>query len=445
MALTRMLVIALAAVTVVGFVCPAASAHSPSSVTCTYDFAQQKLSVAITHVVSDPNTHYIYKVDVKKNGALAESHSYTDQPMASPFTRIYDISAQNGDVLSATAYCSIAGSRTGQVTVQGAALDSTPPSVVVISPSNGAIFYTSQITVTGTASDNIDVAQVEIRVGAGEWRLATGTESWTATVGLSPGNNTVTARATDSASNTGTATVTATYNVTTVPDSTAPTIVITDPLDGADFEKATLTARGTASDVAGISRVEVRVNGGSWFTADGTTSWTVQATLAEGSNTIEAMAIDTSNNNATVSVIVTYNAPSGDSAEPLARQLWPYHAATMVFGFSLVVFAVFSMRAKRAKWRFRVHRAAGLAGALLSAGGVLLALYMTDGGHFRVPHAFLGAATLAMALVVPMIGFTVIKARKKNVPRALHIWFGRLLVVMMLLAILSGMTLVGII
>ena len=75
---------------------------------------------------------------------------------------------------------------------------------------------------TGTASDNVGVASVEVRVNSGAWQNATGTTSWSKSVTLASGGNTIEARSKDTAGNYSTTTsISATYNP---PDTTAPTV-----------------------------------------------------------------------------------------------------------------------------------------------------------------------------------------------------------------------------
>src|SRR5690242_16800110 len=55
--------------------------------------------------------------------------------------------------------------------------DTTPPTVSISAPSNGATL-TGSFTVTGTASDNVSVASVQVAVDGGALQTATGTTSW---------------------------------------------------------------------------------------------------------------------------------------------------------------------------------------------------------------------------------------------------------------------------
>ena len=97
----------------------------------------------------------------------------------------------------------------------------------------------------------------------------------------------------------------------TVPtiDTVLPTISISSPSNGQTFTTPTVTVSGTASDNVYVSKVEVSVGSGSWQTASGTTSWSIQVTLNSGSNTIYARVTDTSGNTKETSVTVNYNPP----------------------------------------------------------------------------------------------------------------------------------------
>lgn len=88
-------------------------------------------------------------------------------------------------------------------------------------------------------------------------------------------------------------------------DATDPTIAITFPSDGAMLNMTTVTITGTSSDNLAVSSVEVSLDGTNWVLAAGTTSWSSNLILAEGSNTIRSRAMDSSGNQAETSVSVT--------------------------------------------------------------------------------------------------------------------------------------------
>ena len=242
-------------------------AHPPATVECDYDFESQTLSVTIAHDVGDPNSHYIYEVEVLINSVTYDTFSYGNQP-ASPFTYDYNIPALDGDVIQAIARCSISGSGSGQTTVVEP--DTAPPSVTIESPLNSETVSSSRINVNGNASDNKEVTAVEVSVNDGPWESSTGTTSWDIDVNLNLGSNSIKARSTDSSGNMGYHNITVTYT-----DATSPTIMISTPTQGTEFSAENITVSGTASDNEALDKVEVSLNSGAWLLASGTSSWSI--------------------------------------------------------------------------------------------------------------------------------------------------------------------------
>lgn len=108
--------------------------------------------------------------------------------------------------------------------------------------------------------------------------------------------------------------VTATFSSVSVTGSTTPpppgnqppAVAIATPASGATVS-GSVAVQGTASDDAGVSRVEVRVDGGAYTAATGTTSWAVtlnSASVANGLHTITARATDTAGLTTTASISV---------------------------------------------------------------------------------------------------------------------------------------------
>ncbi|MCX6901949.1 MAG: Ig-like domain-containing protein [Verrucomicrobia bacterium] len=81
--------------------------------------------------------------------------------------------------------------------------DVQPPVVTISSPANGWRLFTNNgvVTVLGTASDNVGVAQVQVNLNNSGWHAANGTTGWHALMTLAPGPNTVSAYAVDGAGN----------------------------------------------------------------------------------------------------------------------------------------------------------------------------------------------------------------------------------------------------
>ena len=175
-------------------------ATTPSSVDLAYDIGTQTLSVTISHPVADPNTHYIKTVEIKKNSQSLIVYNYTSQPTTSSFTYTYSVEALAGDVIEATATCSIIGSKSGSGTAS-TSLQDLPPTITITTPANSTTIYAAQTTVSGTATGNLTNGKVELKVNDGQWLEAIGTDSWGLQIDLNEGSNTVIARVTDSKGN----------------------------------------------------------------------------------------------------------------------------------------------------------------------------------------------------------------------------------------------------
>jgi hypothetical protein len=93
------------------------SAHSPSSISLNFDIENQELEATITHQVSNPDSHYIYEMVIKKNDELYNIYNYTNQPSSSKFTYIYEINGTEGDVIEVKALCNQGGSLTKKVNI----------------------------------------------------------------------------------------------------------------------------------------------------------------------------------------------------------------------------------------------------------------------------------------------------------------------------------------
>ena len=82
--------------------------------------------------------------------------------------------------------------------------------------------------------------------------------------------------------------------VSPVPPNPAPASTITKPL-AAEKVGGKVKIEGTASDDTSVERVEVRIDGGAWETASGTTIWKFEidtTTLADGNHTVEVRSYD---------------------------------------------------------------------------------------------------------------------------------------------------------
>ena len=200
--------------------------------------------------------------------------------------------------------------------------DTTSPEIAITAPTSGASFTTANITVNGTASDE-SLDGVQVKVGSGDWMDATGTTSWSTTVTLDKGSNTIYARANDTSGNSREVQVDVSYLVAGSNDTTSPTVSIDSPSDGDAFTTTTITVSGTAHDNEGVSKVQVKVGSGDWMDATGTTTWSNTVTMSCGLHTIEVRAFDdTGNPSETASITVACN-PPGSRATPAGMDTQP--------------------------------------------------------------------------------------------------------------------------
>ncbi len=213
--------------------------------------------------------------------------------------------------VSASSPASVTGSTasTGALTI-----NAVPAAPVTVTPANGASTNNARPTISGTAPAN---AQVKVSIdGALNGTVsadASGNWSHTPSGNLSEGSHTANAIATVSgvdsaASNTNTFTV----------DTIAPAApAIGSPANGASTSDNTPTISGTAEPGAVVT-VYVDSNPVGSATANGSGIWTVTSTtLADGSRSVRATAVDAAGNSSPSSSTVTITVDSTPPALPV--------------------------------------------------------------------------------------------------------------------------------
>ena len=188
--------------------------------------------------------------------------------------------------------------------------------MAITSPSDGAAI-SGTVTIQGTASDDVSVEKVEIRIDTGSWQEATGTASWSYswdTTTVANGNHTIYARAYDGTDYSSIDSIT--VNVNNIPPNHKPTVEIIFPNDGTEVKK-TFTIHGTASDADGngtIQKVEIKIGDGDWKVVNGTTSWSYtwdSTSVDNGNYTIQARAYDGQEYSNIYSITVKVNNEKG--------------------------------------------------------------------------------------------------------------------------------------
>jgi hypothetical protein len=162
-----------------------------------------------------------------------------------------------------------------------------PPTLTVTAPAEGALVSTPTVSVSGSVTGHgTGAVAVQCRVGATTTTGQVSGTTWTcAGVGLQEGDNAIVVTATDSG---GSSSVTRHVAL----DTTVPTLVVVQPVDGQSINSDTVTVSGSVSDAHAVT---VRVN-----TVDATitgTSFTATVPVGSGPTaTITITATDAAGN-----------------------------------------------------------------------------------------------------------------------------------------------------
>jgi hypothetical protein len=111
-------ILPLAALLMFSLIVLPAAATPPGTVSLTYGQKTSVLEVTITHPVMGMKGHYIKEVKLTVNGNVVNGSAYTSQPVDT-FTCTYPLALKPGDMVEATAICSLSGSGTGTFIMPG--------------------------------------------------------------------------------------------------------------------------------------------------------------------------------------------------------------------------------------------------------------------------------------------------------------------------------------
>lgn len=192
-------------------------------------------------------------------------------------------------------------------------LDIQPPSVAITSPQNDTI-ATGLVPVSITATDNVAVSRVELRVNSTIVAVDSSQPfafSWDST-GVPNGLAKLTAYAYDSTGNAATSspvTVTVSNGTTiVVKDTTAPVVSIVRPVAGSVSGNVNITANATDDSAASGITMSIYVDDSIIATGAGGTvsaNWNTNPNkITRGNHTIKAIAKDAAGNTSMASVIV---------------------------------------------------------------------------------------------------------------------------------------------
>lgn len=194
--------------------------------------------------------------------------------------------------------------------------DTTPPSVAITTPPNGATVSTT-VTISATSSDNVGVVGVQFKLDEANLQAedtsAPYSILWDTATAVN-GSHALTAVARDAAGNTTTSTAVS----VTVDNNNPPTVSITAPLDGATVS-STVTVSATSSDNVGVVGVQFKLDAANLGQEDTTTPYSVNwYTIAtpDGTHTLTAVARDSDGNlGASSPITVTVKNTQSDNFE----------------------------------------------------------------------------------------------------------------------------------
>jgi len=191
--------------------------------------------------------------------------------------------------------------------------DTTPPVAIITSPTQLPTLSigTNNLSLAGTATDNVGVTTVSWFNDRGGSGTATGTTNWSITgIRLQGGDNALTVIALDAAGNAGLDTLTITY--TPPEDTNAPVVSITSPTGQPTFSTTTnsVSLAGIATDNIAVTAVSWNNNRGGSGAATGTDVWSIAGVgLQLGTNVITVTATDEAGNPGVDTLIITYTPP----------------------------------------------------------------------------------------------------------------------------------------
>ena len=98
--------------------------HAPSKVEIKYDAANNAINVYVKHSlktspIKDPTKHYVESIELKVNGKLITTNTFTKQETIDGQSTVFNnVDLKKGDKVSVKAECSIIGSKTSKIVIK---------------------------------------------------------------------------------------------------------------------------------------------------------------------------------------------------------------------------------------------------------------------------------------------------------------------------------------
>jgi hypothetical protein len=254
------------------------------------------------------------------------------------------------------------------LTVDNTTKDTTPPTVAMTSPANGAT-VSGTVAVTAVASDNVSVASVQFQLDGANLGAADAAFpyafSWDSTK-TANGSHTLRAIATDGAGNSTTsASVTVTIDNTTK-DTTPPVVTMTAPANGAKVS-GVVTVSANATDNVSVASVQFQLDGANLGAADiaapFTFAWDTTKAV-NGAHTLRAIATDGAGNSTTSAAITaTVSNTATDTTPPTVSITAPAGGATVTGTVNVTANAADNVGVASVQFQVDGTNAGGLDGA----------------------------------------------------------------------------------
>ncbi|HVQ00189.1 MAG TPA: hypothetical protein VMT57_01615 [Candidatus Thermoplasmatota archaeon] len=85
------------------------SATAPRYIGLKYNMQTQTLTVKVIHFSPAPKIHYVYRIEIDKDGQVYQSYVYQKQPGIFLLKYTYNVTASPGQTLTVSAYCVLWG------------------------------------------------------------------------------------------------------------------------------------------------------------------------------------------------------------------------------------------------------------------------------------------------------------------------------------------------
>ena len=213
----------------------------------------------------------------------------------------YAVTLQNGtNTLTVVATDTLGNATTDTRTIT---LDATAPLLTFSTPADNSKTAQSFTTVSGTVNETSTVT-VAVNGGIAQTAAMNGT-SYSATVNLSAGTNTIAITATDLANNTSNAAR------TIIRDNSAPSLAVTNPSQDITVAVNTITISGTVSDTYTTPTISISFNNQTFTPTVTSGAFSQQLTFTtEGTWPIVVTAADETGNTASVTRNIIYAIPN---------------------------------------------------------------------------------------------------------------------------------------